>query len=42
MRGGVGATITPYTIFSFILWTMLLYTWMAVGLPRGPGGPLSL
>lgn len=42
MRGGVGATMMPYTIFSFIFWTMLLYTWMAVGLPLGPGGPFRL
>lgn len=40
--GTVVATMMPYTIFFFIFWTVLLYIWMVVGLPLGPGGPLHL
>ncbi|MCH7694955.1 MAG: AbgT family transporter [Proteobacteria bacterium] len=40
---GIGTLIAlmlPYTIVFAIAWTTLLLTWLSLGLPLGPGGPL--
>ncbi len=42
MKGGVGATMMPYTVFFLIFWTILQYIRMVVGLLLGPGDPLRL
>ncbi len=35
--GTVMATMMPYSITFFILWTLLLIVWYLLGLPLGPG-----
>jgi aminobenzoyl-glutamate transport protein len=42
-RAGIGtviATMIPYSIVFFILWTILLIAWILLGLPLGPGAGL--
>lgn len=42
-KAGIGtviATMTPYTIVFFIIWTILLIIWILLGLPLGPGAGL--
>jgi aminobenzoyl-glutamate transport protein len=39
-RAGIGtvmATMLPYSVTFFILWTLLLIVWYLLGLPLGPG-----
>jgi len=38
--GTVIATMIPYSIVFFIMWTILLVTWILLGLPLGPGAGL--
>jgi aminobenzoyl-glutamate transport protein len=38
--GTVMATMIPYSIVFFLLWTLLLVIWIAFGLPLGPGAGL--
>ena len=38
--GTIIALMLPYTIVFAIAWTTLLLTWLSLGLPLGPGGPL--
>jgi aminobenzoyl-glutamate transport protein len=40
--GTVVATMLPYSIVFFIVWTILLIVWFLFGLPVGPGAPLKL
>jgi aminobenzoyl-glutamate transport protein len=42
-KAGIGtviATMIPYSIVFFIIWTILLVTWILLGLPLGPGADL--
>lgn len=42
-NAGIGtliATMLPYSIVFFILWTLLLIAWVTLGLPLGPGAEL--
>ena len=44
-KAGIGtliATMLPYTISFFIVWTTLFIVWFALGLPLGPGANLFL
>jgi aminobenzoyl-glutamate transport protein len=44
-KAGIGtviATMIPYSIAFFIVWTLLLIIWILLGLPVGPGAPLYL
>jgi len=36
------ATMLPYSVAFFVVWTLLLLVWFALGLPVGPGAPLKL
>ena len=39
-KAGIGtimATMLPYSLTFFILWTLLLIVWYLLGLPLGPG-----
>ncbi|MFW5701790.1 MAG: AbgT family transporter, partial [Bacteroidota bacterium] len=38
--GTVIATMLPYSIAFFILWSLLLIVWVWIGLPLGPGAEL--
>ena len=38
--GTIISTMVPYTITFFILWTILLVTWLLLGLPLGPDAGL--
>jgi aminobenzoyl-glutamate transport protein len=40
--GTVVATMLPYSVAFFIVWTILLIVWFLLGLPVGPGAPLKL
>src|SRR5690606_30738345 len=40
--GTLSATMLPYTAVNFIAWTGFLVLWVSLGLPTGPGAPLSL
>lgn len=43
-KGGIGtlvAMMLPYSIAFWIAWTILLVGWMLLGIPLGPGGPLT-
>ena len=40
--GTVVATMLPYSITFFLVWTVLLIAWLLLGLPVGPGAPLKL
>jgi aminobenzoyl-glutamate transport protein len=44
-KAGIGtviATMLPYTVAFFIVWTALLIIWIILGLPIGPGAELFL
>lgn len=44
-KAGIGtviATMLPYTVTFFVVWTLLLVVWMLLGLPLGPGAGLYL
>ncbi len=43
-KAGIGTVISctlPYSFCFLIMWALLLTVWILVGLPLGPGGPLS-
>jgi aminobenzoyl-glutamate transport protein len=40
--GTIIATMLPYTIIFFIVWSILLSVWMLLGIPVGPGADLFL
>lgn len=40
--GTVVATMLPYSLVFFLVWTVLIVVWFALGLPVGPGAPLRL
>ena len=40
--GTVVATMLPYSIAFFIVWTILLIAWLLLGLPLGPGAAMKL
>ena len=40
--GTVVATMLPYSVAFFIVWTVLLIVWFLLDLPVGPGAPLKL
>ncbi len=44
-RAGIGtvvATMLPYSVAFFLVWTALLVGWLLLGLPLGPGAALKL
>lgn len=44
-KAGIGSVIAlmlPYTFVFFIIWTLMLVTWMIIGIPVGPGAPIYL
>lgn len=44
-KAGIGtliATMLPYTVVFFVIWTLLFIVWFAVGIPVGPGAPMFL
>ncbi len=44
-KAGIGtliATMLPYTISFFVVWTFLFVVWLTLGLPLGPGSKLFL
>jgi aminobenzoyl-glutamate transport protein len=40
--GTVVATMLPYTFVFFVGWSILFVIWILLGLPVGPGAPLSV
>jgi len=40
--GTVVATMLPYSVAFFVVWTIVLIVWFLLGLPVGPGSPLLL
>ena len=40
--GTVVATMLPYSVVFFLVWTVLIVVWFLLGLPVGPGAPLML
>ncbi|MEZ4387130.1 MAG: AbgT family transporter [Candidatus Krumholzibacteriia bacterium] len=40
--GTVVATMLPYSIAFFLVWTVLLIAWLLLGLPLGPGAAMKL
>lgn len=43
-RAGMGtlvATMLPYSITFFFVWTVMLIVWLIFGLPLGPGAPMT-
>ncbi len=43
-RAGIGtlvAMMLPYTLVFAAVWCVLLLAWLWVGVPLGPGGPLT-
>jgi aminobenzoyl-glutamate transport protein len=40
--GTIVATMLPYTVAFFIVWTLLLIVWFLLGIPVGPGAPLRI
>ncbi len=40
--GTVVATMLPYSIAFFLVWTVLLIAWLLLGLPLGPGAGMKL
>ena len=40
--GTVVATMLPYTVVFWVVWTILLIIWITFGLPVGPDAPLFL
>jgi aminobenzoyl-glutamate transport protein len=44
-KAGIGtviATMLPYSVVFFLVWTLMLIGWMLLGLPVGPGAGLTL
>lgn len=44
-KAGLGTLISnllPYSIATFIVWTILIVVWYLLGIPVGPGGPIYL
>jgi aminobenzoyl-glutamate transport protein len=44
-KAGIGtltATMLPYSLANLVCWTLLLVSWVLLGLPTGPGAPLLL
>jgi aminobenzoyl-glutamate transport protein len=44
-EAGIGtliATMIPYTITFFIIWSILFIIWFALGIPVGPGAPMFI
>jgi aminobenzoyl-glutamate transport protein len=44
-KAGIGtviATMLPYSVVFFVVWTVMLIGWMLLGLPVGPGAGLTL
>jgi aminobenzoyl-glutamate transport protein len=44
-EAGIGtliATMLPYTITFFIVWTIIFIIWIALGIPIGPGAPMFI
>jgi aminobenzoyl-glutamate transport protein len=44
-KAGIGtviATMLPYSVVFFLVWTVLLIVWMFLGLPVGPGAGMNL
>jgi aminobenzoyl-glutamate transport protein len=44
-QAGIGtliATMIPYTIVFFIIWTVLFIVWFVLGIPIGPGAPMFI
>lgn len=39
--GTVVATMMPYSVVFFLIWTVMLVIWLLIGLPLGPAGPLT-
>lgn len=40
--GTLVALMLPYSLFFLIFWSVMLFVWMTLGLPTGPGAPLWL
>ena len=43
-KAGIGtimATMIPYSVTFFLLWTLLLVVWYLAGLPLGPGAGIQ-
>jgi aminobenzoyl-glutamate transport protein len=40
--GTVVATMLPYSVAFFAVWTVLLIIWFLLAIPVGPGAPLML
>lgn len=44
-EAGIGtliATMLPYTVTFFIIWTLMFIVWFALGIPVGPGAPMFI
>jgi aminobenzoyl-glutamate transport protein len=44
-QAGIGtliATMLPYTITFFIIWSIMFIVWFALGIPVGPGAPMFI
>lgn len=40
--GTIVATMLPYSLFFFIVWTIMLIIWVVIGIPLGPDAPMFL
>ena len=40
--GTVVATMLPYSVMFFVVWSLLLAAWIVLGLPLGPGAELFI
>jgi aminobenzoyl-glutamate transport protein len=40
--GTVAATMLPYSVAFFLVWTLMLIVWFLFGIPVGPGAPLKI
>jgi aminobenzoyl-glutamate transport protein len=43
-KAGIGtviATMLPYSVAFFLIWTVLLIIWLTVGIPIGPDAPID-
>jgi len=43
-KAGLGTLVSmmlPYALFFWIAWTIVLLAWMTLGVPLGPGGPVT-
>ena len=40
--GTVIATMLPYTVAFMVCWMVMLTIWLVLGLPVGPGAPLTV